>query len=165
VRRLEVTVGLEALELLASVAVGGESSCLKAIANVREIRDPAQIDWNGVERDEEAGEEEEGHGHDGGEEHTVLDIHGRADDETNTLSDKRDEQAGGEEEAVAEPLHGLRCEVIDDRDVDEAEDCLEMERGVDYDRLNDLICLMDSLGTECPIWLSPSNNCAANTTD
>lgn len=40
-RRFEVTVGLEAPEFLATVAVGGQSGAFETVANVRKVSDPA----------------------------------------------------------------------------------------------------------------------------
>lgn len=48
---------LEALELLTTKAVGGQGRALEAIPDVAEVRDPPQVDGDGVEADEEAGEQ------------------------------------------------------------------------------------------------------------
>jgi len=120
-----VAVNLEAPQLLAAIPVGGQSSALKSVPDVRQICDPPQVYWYSVEGDKEAGKQQEGHGHDGGQENTVLHIHGSTNHQSNGLSDKRDEEAGRQEHGEAEELPRLRSEVIDDRHVDNAEDCLE----------------------------------------
>lgn len=63
---------LEALELLPTEAVGGQGRALEAVPDVAEVRDPPQVDGNGVEADEEAGEQEERNGHHRRKEHSVL---------------------------------------------------------------------------------------------
>lgn len=63
---------LETLELLTTKAVGGQSRALEAVPDVAEVRDPPQVDGDGVEADEEAGEQEERDGHHRCQEHSVL---------------------------------------------------------------------------------------------
>lgn len=105
--RLEMAVRLVALEFLALERVGGQCGALEAVSDVRQVGDPAQVNGNGVKRDEETAEQEERHGHDGCEEHTVLDIHGGTNNKTDGLGDERDEQTGAQEHRVAIQLHRL----------------------------------------------------------
>lgn len=81
----EMAVCLMALELFAAVRVGGKSGALETVTDVRQVGDPAQVDGNSVERYEEAGEQQEWNRHDGGQEDTVLNVHGRTDHQTDTL--------------------------------------------------------------------------------
>lgn len=113
-RRLEVTVHLVALELFATVRVRGEGGSLESVPDVGQVGDPPQVNWNGVERNEEAGEQQEWDRHDRREEHTVLDVHGCAHDQTDTLSDERNEQTRAKEHCEPEPLHRLGREVVHD---------------------------------------------------
>lgn len=80
-----MAVCLMALELFAAVRVGGKSGALETVTDVRQVGDPAQVDGNSVERYEEAGEQQEWNRHDGGQEDTVLNVHGRTDHQTDTL--------------------------------------------------------------------------------
>lgn len=57
--RLVVHVYLVALELGSVEGVRSQRSALEPVADVREIRDPAQVDRDRVERHEEPGEQEE----------------------------------------------------------------------------------------------------------
>lgn len=125
--RLEVTVGLEAFELLALKSISGQGSCLKAIPNVGQIRDPSKVNWNGVERDEESGEEEERNGHHWSQKDSILHVHRGSNHQTHALSDEGNQQTRGKEHSVSRELHGLRREVVDDRHVDEAENRLKAD--------------------------------------
>lgn len=52
--------------------VGSESRTLEPVADVGQVRDPAQVHWDRVERHEETAEQQERNWHHGGQEHTVL---------------------------------------------------------------------------------------------
>lgn len=125
VGRTEMAVRLMAFQFLATIWIGGQGSALEAISNVWEIGDPAQVNRYGVERHEEAGEQQEWHRHDRGQEDAILHIHCGADDQADTLRDERYQQAGAQEHEEPEPLQRLRCEVIYDRYVQYAEYGLE----------------------------------------
>lgn len=60
-RRLKVAVFRGARELWPVEAVSCEGCALETVSDVRKIRDPPEVDGNGVEGDEEAGEEQERH--------------------------------------------------------------------------------------------------------
>lgn len=119
-----MTVHLVALELFATVRVGSQGSSLESIPDVRQVGDPPKIDWNGVKRDEEPGEQQEWNRHHRSEEHTVLDVHGGTDDQTHALCNEGNQQTGSQEHCETEPLEWLGREVVHDRYVEDAEDSL-----------------------------------------
>lgn len=123
-RRLEMAVRLVALEFLATECIRGQRGALETVPDVRQIRDPAQIDWYRVEADEKAAEQQERHGHHRRQENAVLHVHRSADNQTDGLRNERDQQTGAQKHRVSVQLHRLRREVVDDRHVDDTEDCL-----------------------------------------
>lgn len=109
---LEVAIRLEALQLLATVTISGQSGALESVTDVGQVCDPAQVHRYRIEADEEAGEQEEGHGHDRGQEDTILHVHCGSHNQTHTLRHEGDEQAGRQEHEEPEPLHRLCREVV-----------------------------------------------------
>lgn len=125
-----MAIGLEALQLLAAIAVRGQGGALEPVADVRQVGDPAQVHGNRVKADEEAGEQQEGHGHDRGQEDAVLHVHRGSHDQTYALGHERDEQARGEEHEEPEPLHRLVREVVHDGHVHATENSLGRRMGL-----------------------------------
>jgi hypothetical protein len=50
-----------AFELFSTKGISGKSSSFKAITNITEIRDPAEINWYRIKAHEETREEKKGH--------------------------------------------------------------------------------------------------------
>jgi len=125
--RLEVTIGLVTLQLFPAKRVRGQCGAFEAVADVRQIGNPAKVYRNGVEGDKEAGEEQERYRHDGRQKDTVLNVHSGTNDKANGLCDKGDHQTRGQEHGEAEHFHGLRCEIVDDRHINHAEDSLKVK--------------------------------------
>lgn len=67
-----MAVADEALQLSSAEAVRGQGGSFEPVSDVGQVGDPTQIHRDGIERDEEAGEEKERHRHDWSEEDTVL---------------------------------------------------------------------------------------------
>lgn len=69
--------------------------------------------------------QQERHRHHWCEENSVLNIHCSTHNQSNTLGNKRYQQASSQEHSISEQLHGLGREIVNDRHVDETKDRLE----------------------------------------
>lgn len=94
-----MAINLEAFELFSSEGVSGKGGTLETVSDVTKIGDPSEIDGNGVEADEESGEEKERYRHHRRQENSVLYVHCGTNDETDRLRDERYQETSAEEHA------------------------------------------------------------------